>query len=641
MVVDRLPKGSDRRIRTKVKQEIGYTDGGSRIARRDEFVERCYREGGKLFLNACRQYGCNEQGDPLRITDWYAELLELIGDFRVGDVYTSGCSQIGKTLSNTLLVCHCLTEGKINTLWSYDQQTSRDIQVPSNFRPVIRGWLRNKQVEPTQQDAQNNSIYQVLGATSQFVYVSTSKDKQDGMAAAGGIAVGVSRDILFKEERSQCPPGSTEPLHRRLDASRLPSRPIREIGTPGSGLGIEASIKQADYQFYPHGICPHCQAVIPLDPKGCLLKAVEQLVNNRKTKTYLSETGRPIQWFHQDEYKSVESAFFGCSRCGKELPPNSRDAAFFQCRKTGIKLRSFLDDLKSGEIPHRRISCGITLSPLLRVEKGNTAAAIIREGLETRNTNDWQQQRLGHESQTSKTNISLEMILDAISAPPAPSSTPKTVTLAGCDQGRAEDWLIIVDYHLPANSQDLSTTEKIEQTIREVCFASGVARKQIPMLLQHHGAEYGLIDNEPDIPDAAKLCAATCLELADQKSGGDLDLKQSLTRSGGEEFTCWHIRQEDFLKQVLAGFLLQAADGHGLYRMPSDWERWIGVNSERSPLVHLMAPSCDPATGRWKRAANHVDHLYYALMFCEAAFYIWLTQNKQSTMADLLKAVTR
>lgn len=608
-----MKKGCDRCLESVPKQRTSLTS--------QPFIDACYSSGGKPFVEAVKQFGVSDRGEPIKVPGWYAEYLELIGDFRIKETYTSGCSQVGKTLGHSLLLCYCLIEGGLNTLWSYDQERSLNIQVPSNFRPVVRGWLKRKGIKPSRDETQNNTLYQVLGASSQFVYVSTTKaDNNQGTAAAGGIAVGVSRDILFLEERSQYTPGSSDPLKRRLDAGRLPSRPIRELGTPGSGLGIESSIKQAQYDFYPHCQCSECGHIAALDPKGSLLKEVERVINGKTKRTYLSESGRPVEWFCRNSHQAVETAYFGCPRCSAELTREVRGNAWFQCRKTGVKLRSLLDSLPK-DIPERSLTAGVTLSPLLRIERTNIAADIIREGLETRNTADWQQQRLGHESQSNQNAVTLEMLIDAIRAEHTQAQT--SVTIAGIDQGRAEDWIQVVRFHLPDNWQEMPMAQVCDTTVREILLGTDIERKLIPSRLKEFGVQYGLIDNEPDIPDAAKLCSASCLEMVDQKSNSSFDVHQATTHSGGIEYPCWHIRQEDFLKQVLNGFLMS------MYRLPPEWEKWIGNPQERSPLVHLTAPSYEPSTGKWNRGKNNIDDLYYALMFAEAGFYIWLKQKQQ------------
>jgi hypothetical protein len=590
---------------------------------RDRFIEQCYQLGGKPFVEAVKLWGVNERGDRLTIYPWHEEYAELIGDFRVKITLASGCAQVGKTLLHTLLVCFCLTEGRLNTLWSYDQERTLDLQVPSNFRPVIRQWLASRDIKVgrSSEGVRNNSLYQLGSVSAQFTYVSTSaKTKNEGGAAAGGIAVGTSRDILLREERSQYPLGAGDPLVRRLDASRLPSQPIRDLGTPGSGNGIELEIETADHYFYPHCTCENCSSVIALDPKGCLLKPIKRTNAIGEDKiSFLSETGRPVEWHHESNTDAVNTAMFACVHCGYAIASEKRRLSHFRCLKTGKTLRQFLDDLPVG-IPKRRWKIGINLSPLLRITEYNLAAEIIREGIDTHNSRDWQQQRLGHPSESEQGNITLEMLRNAIAAP-RPTIKPDIIT-AGVDQGRGEDWLVITGFFYPPLYKRLSISEIMEKSTRIVLFGGDVQRSAIPEKLREYGVTYGIIDNEPDRADASELCRVTCLEMADQKPGLKDAVKQTTVFDGGIEYPCWAIRNEMFLKQVLIGFLKLGYDDLPLYRLPPEWEQWFGTPSERSPLIHLTGPSYDSATGRWSRGQNNVDDLFYASMFSLAAFYI-------------------
>lgn len=597
---------------------------------RHDFVDECYQKGGKPFVAAVEKYGVNERGDRLTLHPWHKELYELVGDVRLAEVLTTGASQIGKTLANTSFLCYCLVEGGLSTLWSYDQERSLNIQVPSNFRPIIKTWLKAKGIKTKLgEDTQNNTIYQVKGATAQFVYVSTSKIKEGGGgAAAGGIAVGVSRDILFKEERSQYPPGADAPLDRRLDAGRLPSRPIRQIGTKGSGLGIEVEIETADLDFHPHAKCPGCKSEFNLTPLGCLLKVVSE--KNGRIK-YLSETGRPVDWYFHNSQDAIASAYFACPHCEEEIPQNTRTKkAWFRCIKTGVDLRSFLDSLPTG-YPKRRYKVGICLSPLLRETEYNLAEEIIREGSETYNTPDWQQQRLGIVSESGSTNVTLEMLKGAITLSP-PLGTPE-FTLTGIDQGRNEYWLWKCAYYLPVDWRTLPIAQVIEQSRRHVLFGGDVMKGEVPSFITD--VDFGVIDNEPDISAAAELCSNTCLEMADQQSSQMDAVREGLVREGGNEHKCWKLRNEKFLKDVLHGFLMNK------YHLPSDWQMWIGKPTERSPLVHLTAPSFDPTTGKWKRPKNHVDDLYYAAMFCEVAFYIHLLHGQKQSGFEMWEMMSQ
>ncbi len=577
-------------------------------------MEECYQRGGKPFVEAVEKWGVNERGDRLTLLPWHREYAELLGDMRVAENLTSGAAQVGKTIFHTLLLSYCITEGGLSTIWAYDQERTLNIQVPSNFRPVIKSWLKARGIKTKLgEGTQNNTIFQVKGATAQFVYVSTSKlrDSDDGKAAVGGIAAGVSRDILFKEERSQYPPGAGDPLNRRLDAGRLPSRPIRELGTPGSGNGIEAEIINTDYHFYPHYRCPSCEEELPLHPKGCLLKPLN--------KKYLSPSGRPLDWFQENN-----EAYFGCSNCGSRLPDEVRTQAWFRCLKTGIDLRTFLDSLPQG-IPYKRLKVGIILSPLLRIRETNLAQEMINEGLSTLNTDDWQQQGLGEPSETSYTGVTLEVLKGAIALPPPPGKPE--FTLVGIDQGRAEYWLWKCAYHLPIDWRTLPIAQVIEQSRRHVLFGGDVMKGEVTDIIDD--VDFGVIDNEPDISAAAELCSNTCLEMADQQSSQMDAVKEGIVREGGNEHKCWKLRNEKFLKTVLHGFLMNK------YHLPNEWEQWIGKPTERSPLVHLTAPSFDPTSGKWKRPKNHVDDLYYAAMFCEVAFYIHLLHGQKQSGFDL------
>lgn len=580
----------------------------------EDFVARCYQIGGKDFVDAIARYGCNERGDKIAFSPWLKEYAELVGDFRIAETLTSGCAQVGKSLVHTNLVCYCLTNG-INTLWSYDQERSLNIQVPSNFRPVIAGWLKALNKKPLQQDSKNNTLYQCYGTSSQFVYVSTSKIKESqGAAAAGGIAVGVSRDILFKEERSQYPPGAADPLNRRLDAGRLPSRPVRELGTPGSGNGIEAEIATADYVFYPYYDCSICGISAPLHPKGCLLKKDEQ-------GKYLSVSGRPLDWHRSEDGEAI----FACSNCGHPIPESSRKSAYFQCVQTGVKLRNLLDSLPVG-IPKKRIKAGIILSPLLRIRQTNLAQEIIEEGLTKLNVDDWQQQSLGEPSITNADSVSLEILKTAI-ASQFDITRPPDFTLCGVDQGRAEYWLWKCKYYLPEDWQKMPVALVIDQAKRVVEFGGDITKWELKDAIAD--CDYGIIDNEPEISTAAELAANTCLEIADQQSGLMDAVREGVAREGGFEHKCWKIRNEKFLKAVLVAFL------DNRYVLPSEWEKWLGMPTERSPLVHLTAPKYDPSSGKWKRPGNHVDDLYYAAMFCEVAFYIKLIHKQERKGFDL------
>lgn len=620
---------------------LGLEDGSDKSAQRHAYIQDVLANGGKSFVDRVRKYGATDKGEPLRMPPWFCELLEAIGDYRIPHTLTTGCAQLGKTQSHTLLLTDTIVHGYLNAGWFYASRDSRNLNVPEQFYPVIDKWLERLQAETQEtffgdNDRQNAGRYQVDGTTAIFSYTSTSKPtpSRTGLAAAGGAAVSFTANVLFFEERSQWTPGSADPLPRRLDASLIPTRPIRELGTPGGGQGIEVEVDRAHLWFYPHYTCSGCGQTHPLDPKGCLLQKFKRKnLSGKEIETYLSESGRPVKWWYQDESDPVETAYFACSNCGHAISEFQRDNAWFQCRRTGVRLREFLDRLPQTQ---KRLKIALHLSPLCRITQSNLAAELVRGGMEAVRSEDWQQQALGHPSENTTNSVTLDMLKGTIGAP-HPLSLP-TVSIAGCDQGRGEDWLWTVNFHCPDNWQELAIAEVMEKTIRVVTFGGDVIRTSTSDRLKEFGVTYGLIDNEPDREAASNLCAQTCLEMADQKPGLKDAVKEGKVFDGGVEYNCWDIRSEKFLKQVLMNFALFADDGYPLYRLPQDWEKWVGLTTERSPLRHLSGPSYDPATGKWKRGEGNIDDLYYAAMFCEAAFYLWLLNGPRDFEFESLGA---
>ena len=602
-------------------------DNAPRLAKRDRpTIPEILKLGGKYFVDRVREHGYNDRGKKMLIHEWYAEYLELIGDLTVHEVYTTGCAQAGKTAGHTLLAVHLINSG-ISILWSYAQLGSLQRAVPLQFKPVIEKWLASEGTRAT--GAQNSSLYQVGDANALFTYVSTSKaalNTKDGGAAAGSAIVSVTADVLFREEKSQYPIGTGDPLLRRIDASIVPTKPIRDLGTHGSGSGIEADIAKCKYYFYPHFRCGKCDRVSPLDPKGCLLKPIKYADSlGREISSHLSQTGRPVAWHCTEENNQVESAYFGCPHCGAEIPDSDRLNAWYQCLNTDITLRNYLDS--SDRLNERsRQKVGISISPLLRQTEHSLAIEIIQLGLETANTEDWQQQVLGHPSVVYGNRISLEFIKAALYAP-KPDRAPDYI-VAGIDQGRGEDWLMIVAIYLPDKVEGINDILRFEKAKRVILFGADIMRSQIPELLKQFKVTYGLMDNEPTREKAMEICRESggTLQIANQIAGLKDAVRKVTVEDGGESEECWNIRNEKFIQAVVDGFLTAAEDGSPLYRLPANWEQWLGKNTERSPIRHLCAPHRDPVKG-WQRAKDGIDDLFYALVFAEAAFYLHLTNT--------------
>lgn len=607
---------------------------------RDRFIQDVYDRGGLGFLERVQKYGKTEQGETIKFAPWFLDALRLVGDFRIADVLITGAAQQGKTLAVLLCVADTLFCGKCNPAWFYDSLNNLNRNVKQQFFPIAETWLEAMGLdgwEPVYIGTKNTQRFAINGAYMVFSYVSTSaigRGNMSGKAMAGAAAVSFQADMLVLEERSQYPPGAADPLPRRLDASKLQSRPVRELGTPGAGGGIEAVMAASDRHFYPHVQCPHCQSVIALDPKGCLLKQITVKDGlGRLKQSYFSVSDRPVSWHHKDPQNMIESAYIGCSVCGEEIPDEVRINARLKCVITGEWLSDFLDAMPSG-IQSKRWTVAAHFTPLTREVQYNVAAEIIKSGIKAFSPTDWIQQGLGHSSSSEKVNVTHEMIRSAIAAP-SPTQRPDYV-LAGIDQGRSEDWMIIIAYYLPKFHERMLPSQISDKTMRRVLFCSAIERSQIPELLQRYGCSYGLIDNEPSRDTAMDICENTCLDMGNQIYRQiNNNLTSGIVQDGGRMAECWTLNTNYFADALLNSFLMDADDGNVLMRLDEDWERHLNDVTPLSPVKHFCAPYRS-YNGHWQRASDNVDDLFMAGVFAEAAFYLLINgmRNPKRTSPD-------
>lgn len=597
---------------------------------RAAFVAEKLSRGGRPALARIQRYGRTEDEEPLDWFPWFAELVEAIADYRISELLTTGNAQCGKTLANTLVAVDTAASGRCQFAWFYAAAENIDLMVPDQYRPIADRWVRQVELDGVKvfdrsRDRLVNARYEVERIGGIFSFANTSKNKpsRSGKAKAGGKGVSFPADCLFYEEKSQWE--TDVDYTPRMNASCLPTRPVRQLGTPGAGGGIEADMTDCDRYFYPHYECPHCGAIAPLNPKGCLLRLHRRTdPTGKQIESYLSPTGRPVEWFHHDPDNAIASAYIGCSHCFQELSDDSRLEARFRCLQTGIALRDFLDGLGEG-VPAHRLKVGMHLSPLVKVRENSLAVEIIEQGFRM-NAEDWQQQILGFPSETLITQLSLPVLRQAIAAPRF--KRIPVVRLAGVDQGRGQFWYWVSDFAVPPGYKEMPIEQAIAQSVQTTVEAGAIMAAELPYRLEQLRVNYGLIDNEPDRTQAGELARLSCVELADQRTGLTKDVKLDKVYSGGKYYDCWLIENSRFLKAVLLSFLTTDEDGYPTHRLPDEWESWVNNPSERSPLKHLVGPSYDPNTGKWERGPDHVDDLYYACMFVQAAFYLFLTQDK-------------
>jgi len=611
---------------------------------REEFLETKIVNYADEFIARLKKHGCTELGEDLNLYPWLEELATGLSDLRIHHAATTGNAQCGKSLINTLLLCDFFLQSALDCLWFYPTKTQLDNLVPNMFGRVIRNYeqkiIDNLYEETGQKiaikntnDKENNNIFQRRGASIHFRYASTSAkdhtETKSGLAVVGGSAASISGNILFIDERSQIPPDALSTLFRRLDAARLPGGIIREIGTPGSGLGIESLIDVCTHHFYPHIKCKHCGAEIELNPKGCLLI--------KDGDTYLSVTGRPSRWFHSDPDDKVNSAYIACSSCKHPITDEERKNAYFKCLKTGEIFKDFRETLPT-EIDkifkHRQLII-FHLSPLLRQSKKDIAVDIISTGINTDSTRDYQQQVLGFASENDAVKITRRMLKDATEM--YPPEKPHTCIVAGIDQGRHQDWMVIykvwIDGFEPhqngiflyKSSKDESPVVRIENAKREVLFISPVKRSDIKRLLRQYSVDLGFIDAEPGIAGAYELSKHTNLLLADQKRNNKKLVQETQFYDGAMAIPGYNIDENYFKDMVLNSYMSK-----NVFLLPIN----TTDKSPNSPARHLTSPEKDLDNNTWIRPNDKIDDLFMASMFAEVALHhranTWVEKSETS-----------
>ena len=590
----------------------------------EDFVDSNFISYGGDFVTRLKKYGVTEKNENLIVYPWVEEYAALIGDLRINHVATAGNAQCGKSLINTLLLCDFLIFTGLNTLWFYPTKQQVDSLVPEMFGKVIQNYLGEIESAFKKETGQSLNLiqksdrklisrFQVKNATAIFSYASNSArdtPSNTGLATVGSSAASVSASILFIDERSQIPPEATSILPRRLDASRLPKKITRDIGTFGSGYGIEGILEHSKHHFYPHFKCDSCNTEQELNPKGCLL-----LEFNGK---FLSQTGRPILWNYADEDDKINSAYFCCPNCGEAIPDEKRMNAFFKCLKTGMKLKDYLKALSIdlNEIVNLNDTVFLHLSPLLRNTRYNLAANLIEIGLQSDSTKDYQQQVLGFSSETEVDKITIEMIKDSNNKIIPSENQHIYYVIAGVDQGRTEDYMTIAKYY-GVDLKALSTKLEFEDVDREIIFCEPVLRENIPKILKEYKVKFGLIDNEPDRINSFDLAKHTVLETADQRRVQQI-YKEVEILSGGYELKTFAIDNYYFLNLTLKA--LSTGKTKTTFN--------VNDNGIYSPTRHFTAPYKD-IDGKWNRAKDKVDDLFYSFMFAEAAFYIFYKESRE------------
>ncbi len=574
-------------------------------------------ESGALVdecIEELKLYGKNEFGDKLR---WeqplFEDVLRILADFRIARRYISGCSQYTKTCSCAQINSYMSQRAGLRGLWSFPKARTMELLTPKQHKPLLHNWAKVSGVTKiTRQMLTSNAQFDVGLGSATFTHVNSGK----GEAAAGTSVVAVTADYAFVEEASQSSHTEIMPLYRRVDASRISTRPVTWLGTPGGGGGIEAKIAEATYELWPHSWCEHCQEWESLHPLGALLKSETVRADDgslREKWTY--EDGTPVSWHCHDPNNPTETAFVGCPKCGNEFEEHHRINAKLRCIHTGIGVDEFLSTTVPSLWRDEQIEVGVWVGALCRPRK-NIAREILRE-LSPEGIEDWYQQRLGIPSSAMANSISKDALINAIMRPPfLPKEGEKTVRLLGIDQGRSSWYGAAVEFVYNPNLPPSGIYSTAKRNVLALeCFPSHAT----PSFISDFEIDGGIIDNEPSISTAAAICRQTGLKLGDQQAKLKDDYKLKFAQDGGEQFECFSLKHKKYFRFIFSLFAGSSVSVANKYMRFASGK----VNHPGDVFKHLCRVEWDSENGDIVKAKDGVDDLAFALMFAEAAFCIY------------------
>jgi hypothetical protein len=394
---------------SKLRRDL---DGeGAVNPRQKRFIAQSLQYAGAIAaVERILTYGHTEKGLALQQSPWFLDQVRLTADLRIRHLLTTGASQVSKSLVNYLVAIDSLVHGQINIGWFYASRQSLYNQQPEQFQAMIGHWLE-KLGELATIERDSVTRYTIDRATANFSSANSSSEERRGGAAEGKEQTAFQASLIFCEERSGW--NSTVDITPRLLASQILSKPIRELGTPGAGLGIERSLTEAAHIFCPGVICPHCGELTYLDPKGALLRPVAD-----------PRTGQP-RWFNSRgeilDFWSTDGtpggAFVACLNCHGSISRSLVADCRLYSRQSGQSAQEWQAQLPDGEIFGGTVA--IYLSPLLRWPSDPfRVVELIADGLAPLNPSIYQQNKLGHASETDAAGVTQADLDNLVSLPP-------------------------------------------------------------------------------------------------------------------------------------------------------------------------------------------------------------------------------
>lgn len=597
-------------------------------------VKRWYKEGGYWAVAWIKEHYRTWAGEKLSWDDpFFEEFFLFLGNPWFETEFIEKSAQVGWTEAAIALNAFALAELRIPCGVGFEQERKLEKLVGTRFQtafdhcaPIVK--IRSDYHKITKRKDIDQKCQQVTvgGISNNYFPASTSAKKEGKGRQASSALSSFTSCLIIGDEVELWPPGAIDVAKKRMEASRLPTRPFRAGSTPGQVMGITDSyMKSARHLFQWQVFCPCCDKPQFLDPFGNFLKPVEHEENGTIDIIYLDKVGRPIDWFYHDPERKEQTAYLGCQFCAGELTPSSIRAGKFVCRNTGESLREIHDRTLEEQKPiHETI--GIRL-PKLAISSFS-ASERIRILRTTRNPTDEIQQGLGKPFSLGGGRISHAQIMDCIGRDiPDVCKDWRKLVVAGVDQGVAGNIVVVQNWWLPPDGKD--DQDIWEKAFVETFFHGEVTGgfTELHRMFVNYEVNLVGIDGEPELEKAGDFAREHPIRYSDDYTVFLFD--QVHLRTGQKyapsKRTIQGVKTLVFKLHRSAGLdAVRDRIYRGLHRLPSG----LQFNpKDKSSLIYQLQTSERMDDGRWVEPAGEPDHFHHALNFAEMAVLVDSYEN--------------
>ena len=330
--------------KTNITDRLNFAD---RIKKeRKSALELWYELGGKLYISWTKKNYRTYTGDKLRWDEPYTEEIYLLfGNPWFERIVFEKAAQMGFTecligfCAFALGYLHIALGVGFETNSKLNEMVGQRIQPAFDYCPKIQALGQERQLLMGRGDIDNKSALTVGGVTCNFFYGKLPGNSKGEQRQAPSKLSSFTAQAILGDEYELWTPAVLDIIEKRMQSSWLISKPMRYGSTPGAEGGlVDRDVKQAQYIFQWHIICPHCSAEQALDAFGNFLKSRQIETEGKIEELFIDPTGRPLDWFYKEEKRKKETAFIGCQKCGRELDRPTLGKGLFKCIKTGISL---------------------------------------------------------------------------------------------------------------------------------------------------------------------------------------------------------------------------------------------------------------------------------------------------------------